>query len=235
MKAIILAGGEGVRLRPLTFAIPKPLIPVGEKPILEIIIERLIKFGFKQFVFSVGYKAQLIKAYFQDGKKFGIKIDHVLEEKPLGTAGGLKLVAKHHNIKNDSSFLLMNGDILTRLNFKNLIDFHKQHNADLTVVVKKYPQKVPFGVLEINESIVESIEEKPENIYDVSAGIYIIKASSLEYLAEGQACSMPELITRLIKDNKKVISYIVEEDWLAIEHLQHIEEVNYDLERWVNE
>ena len=235
MKVIILAGGEGVRLRPLTFAIPKPLIPAGERPILEIIIKRLKKFGFRNFIFSVGYKAHLIEAYFQDGKEFGIKIAHLHEDKPLGTAGGLKVIAKRCKINRHSSFLLMNGDILTRLNFKNLVEFHKQHNADLTMGVKKFSQKLPFGVLRINKSQVKSIKEKPENSYDVSAGIYVIKTSALDYLPRDRACSMPELITKLIKDNKKVVSYMIKEDWLAIEHLQHIEEVNYDLERWVKE
>ncbi|HQJ15541.1 MAG TPA: sugar phosphate nucleotidyltransferase, partial [Candidatus Omnitrophota bacterium] len=146
MRAIILAGGEGTRLRPLTFAIPKPLIPIGEKPILEIIIKRLKKFGFKKYIFSVGYKAELIRTYFRHGEKFGIQIDYIHEEEPLGTAGSLRLIADKFHFGSDESFVLMNGDILTRLDFKKMAEFHQKNRSWLTVGVKEYSHRLPFGV-----------------------------------------------------------------------------------------
>ncbi|RKY32707.1 MAG: hypothetical protein DRP74_01845 [Candidatus Omnitrophota bacterium] len=235
MKVIILAGGEGTRLRPLTFAIPKPLIPIGEKPILEIIITRLKRFGFKEFVLSVGYKAELIKTYFQQGERFGVNINYVHEDRPLGTAGSLKMISRQFRFKKEESFLLMNGDILTRLDFRRMWSTHQRNNSDLTVGIKKFIQKIPFGVMDIKEGLIQGITEKPVESYCVSAGIYMVKVSSLKYIPENKAFTMPMLINAALKKKKKVFAYPIREDWIAVEHIDHIEEINDNLERWIKE
>jgi NDP-sugar pyrophosphorylase family protein len=235
MRAIILAGGEGTRLRPLTFAIPKPLIPVGEKPILEIIIKRLKKFGFKKYILSVGYKAELIRTYFQHGKKFRIQIDYIHEDEPLGTAGSLRLIADKFHFAHDESFLLMNGDILTRLDFKKMAKFHTKNKAWLTVGVKEYSNRLPFGVIDVKNNIIRGITEKPVETYNISTGIYMINAECLKYMPKNKPFTMPMLINAVLNDKKKVMSYFFKEDWMAVEHLQHLEEINGDLERWVKE
>ncbi|MFH1508118.1 MAG: sugar phosphate nucleotidyltransferase [Candidatus Omnitrophota bacterium] len=233
MKAVILAGGEGTRLRPLTFAIPKPLIPVGERPILEVIVKRLKKFGFRNFIFSVGYKAELIRTYFQHGRNFGVKIDYIHEDKPLGTAGSLKLAVEKFHFKKDEPFLLMNGDILTRLDFKKMARSHLKSKAVLTVGVKEYSQRLPFGSLEIKGDTIKGIIEKPVISRHISTGIYMIDPSCLKNIPRNKFFTMPMLITAVLKENMKVKPYFIKEDWLAVEHLQHLEEVNCDLERWV--
>jgi len=235
MRAIILAGGEGTRLRPLTFAIPKPLIPVGEKPILEIILCRLKKFGFRDFILSVGYKAELIQTYFQHGNKFGIKIEYIYEDKPLGTAGSLKLIAGKFHFSRNEQFLLMNGDILTRLDFRKMVDFHCRNKSSLTVGVKKFSQRLPFGVIDIKNKSIKGIVEKPVDSYHISAGIYVINTACLDYIPKNRVFTMPMLINTVIKETKKVHPYFIREDWIAVEHLQHIEEINCDLKRWVKE
>jgi len=233
MKAIILAGGEGTRLRPLTFAIPKPLIPIGEKPILEIIIKRLQKFAFRHFIFSVGYKAELIRTYFGDGKKFGIKIDYIQEDKPLGTAGSLKLAAEKFFFSKNESFLLMNGDILTRLDFSNMVKQHLKDKAALTVGIKKYSQRLPFGVVTIGRAGIEGIIEKPLISHFISTGIYMVNASCFKEIPKSKFFTMPMLMNKLLADNNKPKPYFIKEDWIAVEHLKHIEEINCNLRRWV--
>ncbi|RJP29007.1 MAG: hypothetical protein C4533_04215 [Candidatus Omnitrophota bacterium] len=235
MKAIILAGGQGTRLRPLTFAIPKPLIPVGEKPILEVIINRLKKHGFKHFILSVGYKAELIRTYFQHGRKFGIKIDYIHEEEPLGTAGSLKLIADKFAFTDKESFLLMNGDILTRLDFEKMIDFHNRRKSDLSVGTKKISQRLAFGVMDIKNGRIKGIIEKPVEHHSISSGIYIIKSSCLNYIPKNKFFTMPMLIDIVIKEGKRVLPYFIKEDWMAIEQLQHIEEINDNLKKWIRE
>ena len=165
MQAIIMAGGMGVRLRPLTFSIPKPLIPVGEKPILEMIISRLKKHGIKDIILAVGYKSDLIKAYFEDGKKFGVNITYFLEEKKLGTAGPLKIISGKEDISDP--VLVMNGDIVTELDFDKLINFHKSKKSDFTVATKKHEYKSPFGVIKTESDKVISLEEKPVIKYEI--------------------------------------------------------------------
>lgn len=235
MRAVILAGGEGTRLRPLTFAIPKPLIPVGEKPILEIIIRRLKKLGFKKYIFSVGYKAELVRTYFRHGEKFGIQIDYIHEDQPLGTAGSLRIIADKFHFASDESFMLMNGDILTRLDFQRMAEFHRKSKSWLTVGVKEYSHRLPFGVLEVKRGRIHSITEKPTETYPISTGIYMINTACLQYMPLGRPYTMPMLINAVLGEGRKVMPYFFKEDWMAVEHLQHLEEINGDLERWVKE
>ncbi len=234
MKALILAGGEGSRLRPWTFSVPKPLLPIGEKPILEIIICRLKKFGFKEFIFSIGYRGEFIESYFQDGRKFGIKIDYIKEAVPLGTAGPLSLLTDRIKFGSVKPILLMNGDILTRLNFLDFIKYHKSHNFDLTVMVKTFEMKFPYGILGINNKAIIKVTEKPIYYYDISTGIYLLNRDIIDFIPKKEFFTMPQLISLLIKKNKKVGAYFSKEQWMAVEEPGDIEKINNDLSSWLD-
>ncbi len=230
MKVIILAGGMGTRLRPLTFSIPKPLLPVGEKPILEIILSKLKSYNLTDIVLAVGYKSELIKTYFGDGSNLGISINYVKEDKPLGTAGPLWLLKKNFDITEP--VLLMNGDILTTLNFRKMIDFHKTKDADITIGIMKHEQKTPFGVIELEGDSIKTITEKPTFSFDVSAGIYILNPSVIDMVPENTTYQMPDLINSAMNKGKKVLGYKVKEYWIAVEHMGNYEEARLEIEKW---
>ena len=228
-KAIILAGGSGTRLRPYTFSIPKPLIPIKEKPILELIIRRLAKFGISEIILAVGYGSELIKTYFGNGKKFKVKINYVEEKKRLGTAGPIKLV---RGIKKP--FLVMNGDILTKLDFNKIFQYHKINKAEITVATRKYTHCLPFGVVELKDKEIIGIKEKPEYEVTISTGIYVMSPAVLKYIPENTYFDIPDLIKKLIANNKKVVSYKFNEYWLAIEKPEHFEEANNTIKEWID-
>ncbi len=225
MKAIILAGGMGIRLRPFTFSIPKPLLPVGEKPILEIIIRRLKKFGFHEFVLAIGYKSKMIETYFGDGSQLGVRIRYLLEEKPCGTAGPLAQFRDAFGISKGESFLLMNGDIVTKLNFSKMLEYHKRNNLEITVGVKNIVEKKSYGFVEVKNNLVKAIAEKPALKRTVNAGIYIIKSSAIREVPKNKFFTMPNLINSLILKNRPVGAYYIKEYWLGLEELQNFEEV----------
>ncbi len=233
MKAVILAGGFGTRLRPLTFSIPKPLLPVGEKPILEIIITKLKRFGFKEFFLAVGYKAELIETYFQDGSKFKVKINYIRENKPSGTAGPLALLNKKLRLDPRESFLLMNGDILTNLNFLKFIKYHYDSNSEITIGTKRIRQKLSYGVIKVKDGCVWKIEEKPTIAYDVSAGIYLMRSSVLCDVPKAIFYTMPQLVKKLIIQGRKVSSYYIKEYWIALEQFHHVEKAKLDIHKWI--
>jgi len=222
MKALILVGGLGTRLRPLTFSIPKPLLPVGEKPILQIIIEQLREANVRELILATGYQAELIQAFCGDGSKFGVKIDYVKEDLPLGTAGPLSLIRER--FEADEYCLLMNGDILTRLDFGAFIETSRKYGCDLTVGYKQYVYRSPFGVLTVKDGLVEDIHEKPAQEYLVSAGIYCVKATALRLVPDGKLFTVPDLIRKLIGRGKKVAAYHIKEQWLGLESIDHFEE-----------
>lgn len=230
MKVIIMAGGLGTRLRPLTFSIPKPLLPVGEKPILEVILSKLKAHNLTDIILAVGYKSELIKTYFQDGKKFGVSIQYFEEKERLGTAGPLRQIKEEFNIS--SPVLVMNGDILTQLDFSKMIGFHKQNNADLTVGTRQHVSKSPFGVIKIEGNKIQDIKEKPEIKLNVSAGIYIINPSVIDIIPKNRFYEIPNLIIDSIKERKNVLSYDIKEYWLAIEHLKHFDEAYKEGAKW---
>lgn len=234
MKAIILAGGLGVRLRPLTYSIPKPLLPVGEKPILEIIVEKLKSFGFSDFIFAVGYRAELIETYFQDGSKFGVTIHYVREDERSGTAGPLAQVRERFEFGEDGSFLVMNGDILTKLDFARFIDYHERSGCEITVATRKHEARVPFGVLVISEGKVTEIVEKPVTVHDISTGIYLMKSSVLRDVPPvGTFFDIPDLIRKLLSEGRQVGAYAFDEYWLAVDQLHDIEEAFSNIEEWL--
>lgn len=230
MKVVILAGGVGTRLRPLTLSIPKPLLPVGEKPILEIILSKLRFQGFNDIILAVGYKSELIRTYFGDGSKFGVNIKYVEEDEPMGTAGPLGLVRDKFEV--NGPIILMNGDILTRLNFTKLVDFHVQNNADITVGIKKHEQKSPFGVINIDGNVIRGMKEKPKFVFNASAGVYVISPTMLESIPIGTPYQMPDLIKDGISSGKKVLGYNIEEYWIAVEHMGNFQEALEEMEKW---
>jgi len=212
MRAIILAGGKGTRLLPYTTVIPKPLMPVGERPILEVIIRQLKHNGFSQVTMAVGYLAELLEAYFRDGKKYGVEIDYSREDKPLGTIGALSLIDGL-----DKTFLVMNGDVLTNLDYDQLVTFHNENNAVATIATYNKEVKIDLGVLEMDESFeLKNYLEKPTLRYHVSMGIYVFEPEILELIEPNGYLDFPDLVLSLIKAGKKVFAFPFDGYWLDI-------------------
>lgn len=212
----IMAGGFGTRLKPLTDSCPKPMLKVGDKPILEIILDRFIAAGFWNFYISTHYMADMIKDYFGDGKERDVQIRYLNEAEPLGTAGALSLLPV---AEIQSPVILMNGDLLTNLDFLSLLSEHESMTADLTICLRQYEQQIPFGVVNTEAGWVRSIVEKPVHKYHVNAGIYVIEPQVLSRIAAGQRIDMPTLVSELLEDNKPVGYFEVNEDWLDIGRL----------------
>lgn len=225
-----MAGGLGTRLRPLTFAIPKPLLPVGKKPILEIILSKLKQQGLKDIILSVGYKAELIKTYFQDGSKFGVNITYFNEEKRLGTAGALRNIKEKYNISNP--FITMNGDIITNLDFKKMVKYHLKKNSDLTVGIKNHKSQTPFGVIHLDGDLIKDIKEKPILNFNISAGVYIINPEIVNYIPYNKYFDMPMLIKSCIKGNKKIFGYSIKEYWMGLEKLTSFNRAYLQEKKW---
>jgi len=232
MKAIILAGGMGIRLRPFTFSIPKPLLPIGEKPILEIIIRQLKKVGFREFILAIGYKSKMVEAYFGDGSELRVRIHYLKEKKPSGTAGPLAQLRDNFSMGREESFLLINGDILTSLNFPRMISYHKRANFEITVGVKKLKEKQSYGFVEVKDGLVGKIDEKPFTEGIVNTGIYLIKSSAIKEIPKGKFFTIPDLINKLISKGRKVGAYHIKEYWLGLENLRHFEDVYNNKSLW---
>lgn len=229
MKAVVLAGGKGTRLRPLTFSIPKPLLPIAEKPILELILKNLKKFGITEVIISVGYQGELIKAFCADGARFDLSIKYVDEEEPLGTAGPLSLMRDCFD--DGEEFILMNGDIFTQLNFSSMIDYHRKGGYCITIGYRTYEHTLPFGVLELEGGKLWGIVEKPSTAFNVSAGIYVLDASVIEIVPDNTFFTMPELANNLLKTNRHIGAYLIEEYWLGIENIDHFNEAIKELNK----
>ncbi len=223
MKAVILAGGEGTRLRPLTYSIPKPLLPIGRKPILEISIERLKEHGFWDIILTVEYKAELIKAYFRDGSNLGVNITYFQEGRFLGTAGPVKAV--EHFLGNEP-FITMNGDLLTDLDFSEMYSAHLDKAAELTMATTVYNTKLPYGVVDMLDDEIVSIREKPELEFMVNAGIYVVSPSVLDIIPKNGYYDMPDLIQTLIDQGRKVEIYHINGEWQDLGTMESYEEAN---------
>ena len=219
-SVVIMAGGIGSRLRPQTTNIPKPMLKVNGKPILEIVMENCIKDGFKEFFISVNYLKEIIIDHFKDGTKWGININYLEESKPLGTAGSLSLLPE--NLRSD--FLVINGDVLTKFNFQKLLEFHSNNKATATLSVREYIMNVPFGVIDTNGVDVIGMTEKPSYKKNVNAGVYALKPSVLKLLNKGEKIDMPELINRIINSKRKVIACPIHEYWIDIGRPETLEE-----------
>ena len=214
--AVIMAGGKGTRLRPLTEDIPKPMIKVAGTPILEHIIHHLVGFGIKNIYLSVNYKANIIKDYFGDGESFGCSINYIYEEKPLGTAGALSLLPK---TKND--LILMNGDLITQFNISKMLNTHSKKGNHITIGARDHIQRIQYGVLNIVKDKVTEILEKPEKHYLVNGGVYILKPKILALIPENTMFFATDLIDKCITINKKVGYHLLDEDWIDVgEHDQ---------------
>ena len=214
MRAIILAGGRGTRLRPFTASFPKPLVPVGDTPVVELLIRSLLRHGIYDVTLSLGHLAELVQAYFQHRQRLLTKLNltYVLEEQPSGTAGSLALVEG----LNDT-FLVMNGDLLTDLNFNNLVRFHREHGAALTIATRRRNVKIDFGVLKLDDSgQITDYVEKPEHFYDVSMGVYVYEPSVLRYIVAGEYLDFPDLVLRLLANGERVRAYVTDCLWLDI-------------------
>lgn len=221
-KVVIMAGGLGTRLSPLTDTTPKPMLHVGNKPILETIIENFAKYGYSEIILSVSYKSHVIEEYFGNGKSFGVNIEYVHESKRMGTAGALSLVRDHL----DEPFFVMNGDLLTNINFEHLHDYHVAHAAAATMAVREYDFQVPYGVVNVHEGRILSIEEKPIHKFFVSAGIYMLSPEILPEVPEGEFFDMPTLFQNLIAKGVNTASFPIREYWLDIGRLSDYEKAN---------
>jgi len=210
--AVIMAGGKGSRLYPLTKDCPKPMLKVNGKPILEILIEQCIQAGFSNFYISVNYLKEQIIDYFGHGESKGISIDYLAEDKPMGTAGSLQLLPKTVN----KPFLVLNGDLLTSLDYRHLMQFHADHNSSATICVREHVTQIPFGVVQTDGHRLIGFDEKPTYRQLVNAGVYVIEPSILTYLEPDTPTDMPTLLTKVQSSGQEVIVCPIHEYWLDI-------------------
>ncbi len=212
MRAVILAGGEGTRLRPYTTVLPKPLMPVGNYPIAEIIVRQLRRCGVTSCTFAVGYLQQLIEAYFGDGSSFGVEIDYLRENRPLGTAGPLAALTNFNE-----PLLVLNGDILTDLDYSELYRYHLDRSHDLTIASHAKSVRVDLGVLDLDQygNLVDYIE-KPEYAFQVSMGVYVFSPSVLEFIQPDERLDFPDLVRGLLRAGRSVGCYRFDGLWLDI-------------------
>lgn len=223
-KVVLMVGGLGTRLRPLTDNIPKPMLKVGDKPILETIINQFVKSGFKNFVLCVNYKSEIIKEYFEDGSKFGINIEYIYENKRMGTAGALSLLQN----KPKEAFFVMNGDLLTNINFSDLLDYHNANKSIATMGVRKYGMQVPYGVVNTIGTDIKTIEEKPTVNFFVSGGVYVLDPSCLDIIPNDEYHDMPTLFEDIISNKNKTITYPIKDYWLDIGRPEDFEKANME-------
>lgn len=211
LKAVVMAGGMGTRLRPLTDDVPKPMLPVGGRPLLEVILEQLQGSGIHEVSISTHYKSDVITDHFGDGREFGVRLNYLNEDRPMGTAGALALLPEP-----SEPLLVVNGDILTQLDYRSMLAFHREHNAELTVAVRQFDLEVPYGVLETEGFAVRTIREKPTYSFFVNAGIYLLEASAHRRIPRGRRFDMTDLIELLVGEGRTVVSFPVVEYWLDV-------------------
>ncbi len=224
LQAVVMAGGFGTRLRPLTEDLPKPLLLVGDRPLLERTIEQLRQAGIRNVNITTHFMAEKIKQHFGNGNVFGVDINYVEETTPLGTAGALGLM----DIPQDP-LLVINGDILTQVNFRAMLAFHRQNHAALTVAVRRFEFKVPYGVIQSEGPYVKGLSEKPVMNFFVNAGIYLLEPSVYQYIQPDQHLDMTELIQILLNHDKKVASFPIVEYWLDIGQHTDYEQAQQDI------
>ena len=211
-RILIMAGGFGKRMMPLTENLPKPMLEVAGKPILEHIILNAKAQGFRNFIVSLHYLGSVISDHFGDGSKLDVSIQYINEEEPLGTAGALSLLKPVPALP----FIVTNGDILTKVNYANLLDFHLNHKSDATMAIKKYELQNPYGVVHTEGFEISSFQEKPIQVSYVNAGIYVISPSALNYIVKGDACDMPDFLMKLKSKSCRVNAYPVHETWADV-------------------
>lgn len=211
---VIMAGGEGKRLHPLTHNCPKPMLSIGGKPMLEIILGQCIDAGFQTFFLSVNYLKDQIKEYFGDGSRWNVNIEYLEEVQPLGTAGALSLL----QTRSIESILVLNGDILTRVDYARLLQFHDEAQQEVTVCVREHEMQIPYGVVQLHESQVVSVEEKPLLRHHVNAGIYLLNPMLLDLVPANRFFDMPQLLEKALQNQFGVNAFPIHEQWLDVGH-----------------
>jgi dTDP-glucose pyrophosphorylase/CBS domain-containing protein len=211
VQAVIMAGGLGTRLLPLTEEVPKPMLLVGGKPLMERVIEQLRQAGIRRVNLTTHYKSEKIVEHFGDGGAFGVELNYMNEEQPLGTGGALGLMPRP-----SQPLLVINGDILTQVNFRAMFEFHQEQKADLTVAVRRYEMQVPYGVIECDGARVQRLQEKPQIGFLVNAGIYLLEPSVYQFIPQNTSFKMTDLIQWLLDAGRSVVSFPVHEYWLDI-------------------
>lgn len=227
MKAVVLAGGKGARLAPYTRIFPKSMMPIGDKAILEILLNQMKQAGIEDIVLTVGHLAGLMRAFFQDGSQLGLKISYSFEEHPLGTAGPLAQIDGL-----TEAFLVTNGDVLTTLDLRDLIDFHRQQGGMVTIATHRRNVHIDLGVIEVNgDYSVKEYIEKPTIPYQVSMGMYVFEPKALAYIERGQRLDFPDLILRMLKAGERVVAYPFDGYWQDLGRPDDYEQANLDFER----
>jgi NDP-sugar pyrophosphorylase family protein len=230
MKAIVLAGGKGNRVAPFATILPKPLMPIGEMPILEVMLRQMKFAGIEEVVLAVGHLAGLLETFFQDGSQWGLKISYSLEEEPLGTAGAIALVEGL-----DEPFLVTNGDVLTTLDLRKLVRYHKKKGGIATVAIQRRPVEVDLGVVEWDEEhMIKGYIEKPTLEYPVSMGLYVYEPRVLQYIPRGQFLNFPDLILKLLAAGEKVVGYEYDGYWKDLGRADDYEQAGEEFEKLRN-
>ncbi len=211
LSAVIMAGGYGKRLLPLTESVPKPMLPVGDRPLLEHVIEQLRRSGVTEVNMTTHYLPESISNHFGDGNGFGVRLNYLQEESPKGTAGGLKLMKRP-----GGSFLVVNGDILTGVPFQEMLMYHRRHRAEITVGVRRYEMQVPFGVVQCEDVKITSLQEKPSLSFFVNAGIYLLEPSAYDSIPEEERFDMTDLIKALLAEGRTVVGFPIMEYWIDV-------------------
>ena len=225
VRAVVMAGGFGTRMRPLTDDTPKPRLPLGDRPVMEHIIGQLKDAGISRVNVTTHYLSDKIKSHFGDGSDFGVSIGYVEEQSPLGTAGSLSMVEA-----GDETILVINGDIMTNVDFRTMAAFHREHAAEMTVGVRQYELKVPYGVLKCDDMVVTAIQEKPTIKLFVNAGIYLMEPHVHALIPHDVHYDMTDLMAHLIETSKRVVSFPIIEYWMDIGHINDYEKAKSDLE-----
>jgi len=226
LQAVVMAGGAGTRLRPLTNDLPKPMLPVGDRPLLELIIDQLRESGIHRVNITTHYKEEKIIEHFGDGSDFGVELNYVSEDLPLGTAGALGLMGEI-----EEPMLVVNGDILTGIDYRTMLSYHLEHKADLTVGVRQYDLQVPYGVVECEGTAVTRLAEKPWLKFFVNAGIYLLQPSVYKYIPNGESFDMTDLINHLLVEKRSVVSFPIREYWLDIGQPVDYEQAQQDVKK----
>lgn len=218
-RVFLMAGGLGTRLRPLTETVPKPMLTVSGRPILEQIISSFVDQGFRDFTIALNYKGDMIRDHFEDGSQFNARIEYVQEDKRMGTAGALSLLTS----RPEGPLIVMNGDLLTSLRFDSVLRFHEETGARATMCAREYSIQVPFGVIDVDGTALRGVVEKPTHSHLVNAGIYVLSPDVLDYIEPETSLDMPNLFERLIADRKTVSVFPIHEDWIDIGRIEDLE------------
>jgi NDP-sugar pyrophosphorylase family protein len=231
MKAVVLAGGKGRRLAPYTKILPKPLMPIGDMPILEVILRQMKMAGISEVVLAVGHLSELMRAFFQDGQNLGLHISYSYEDKPLGTAGPIAFVDGL-----DAPFLVTNGDVLTTLRFDDLLRFHNEQQAAATIAVHRREVKIDLGVVQWDgKFIIKGYIEKPTYDYSVSMGVYVFDPFVVKYIPRGEYLDFPDLVRKLINAGEKVVGYPFDGYWQDLGSPDDYEQAMLDFEKMQSE